>query len=141
VGLLVRADDESAVLPESQQHVTCRVDEVAVADVFPRHVADGVALDRTESARRGKSGSKIHLITDRNGVPLSVGVSGAGLHDSRGLEALVRGIPPDCSRRALHRRRRAELHVDKRYDYDRLRRWLRERGIRPCIARKGIEFS
>lgn len=41
---------------------------------------------------RGKLGSKIHLITDRNGLPLSLGVSGAHMHDSQGLEPLVRGI-------------------------------------------------
>jgi hypothetical protein len=28
---------------------------------------------------RGKSGSKIHLITDRNGLPLSLGISGANI--------------------------------------------------------------
>jgi transposase len=43
---------------------------------------------------RGKPGSKIHLITDRSGVPLSLGISGANMHDSLGLEPLVRGIPP-----------------------------------------------
>ncbi|MFF4567443.1 transposase, partial [Streptomyces sp. NPDC001435] len=30
---------------------------------------------------------------------------------------------------------------DKGYDYDHLRRWLRTRGIRHRIARKGIESS
>lgn len=55
---------------------------------------------------RGKSGSKVHLITDRNGVPLSLGISGANMHDSLGLEALVRGIPPIRSRRGPRRRRR-----------------------------------
>jgi hypothetical protein len=30
---------------------------------------------------RGKSGSKIYLITDRNGLPLSLGISGANMHD------------------------------------------------------------
>ncbi len=43
---------------------------------------------------RGKLGSKIHLICDRNGLPLPLGVSGANMHDSQGLEPLVRGIPP-----------------------------------------------
>lgn len=37
-------------------------------------------------------GSKILLITDRNGLPLSLAVSGANMHDSQRLEALVRGI-------------------------------------------------
>ena len=90
---------------------------------------------------RGKLGSKIHLITDRNGLPLSLGISGANMHDSQGLEPLVRGIPPIRSRRGPRRRRPAKLHADKGYDYDHLRRWLRKRGIRHRIARKGIESS
>jgi Transposase DDE domain. len=90
---------------------------------------------------RGKNGSKIHLITDRNGLPLSLGISGANLHDSQALKPLVRGIPPIRSRRGLRRRRPARLHADKGYDYDHLRKWLRQHGIRPRIARKGIESS
>lgn len=90
---------------------------------------------------RGKLGSKIHLLTDRNGLPLSLGISAANMHDSRGLKPLVRGIPPIRSRRGPRRRRPAKLHADKGYDYDHLRRWLRNRGIRHRIARKGVESS
>jgi transposase len=90
---------------------------------------------------RGKPGSKIHLITDRKGLPLSLGISTANLHDSQGLVPLVRGIPPIRSRRGPRRRRPGKLHGDKGYDYDHLRRWLRSRGIRHRIARKGIESS
>lgn len=90
---------------------------------------------------RGKFGSKIHLITERNGLPLSVGISGANMHDSLGLEPLVRGIPPIRSRRGPRRRRPGKLHADKAYDYAHLRRWLRGRGIKHRIARRGIESS
>lgn len=90
---------------------------------------------------RGKLGSKIHLVTDRNGLPLSLGISGANLHDSQGLEPRIRGIPPIRSRRGPRRRRPGKLHADKGYDYDHLRRWLRGRGIRHRIARKGVESS
>lgn len=90
---------------------------------------------------RGKKGSKIHLITERTGLPLSVGISGANLHDSQALQPLVRGIPPIRSRRGPRRRKPAKLHADKGYDYDHLRRWLRKRGITHRIARKGIESS
>ncbi|MFJ8312880.1 IS5 family transposase [Streptomyces sp. NPDC094147] len=90
---------------------------------------------------RGKYGSKIHLITERTGLPLSVGISGANLHDSQALEPLVRGIPPIRSRRGPRRRRPGKLHADKGYDYDHLRRWLRGRGIAHRIARRGIESS
>ncbi|GAA1217777.1 hypothetical protein GCM10009578_070470 [Streptomyces rhizosphaericus] len=81
------------------------------------------------------------MITERTGLPISIGISGANLHDSQALEPLVRGIPPIRSRRGPRRRRPAKLHGDKGYDYDHLRRWLRQRGIRHRIARKGIESS
>ncbi len=90
---------------------------------------------------RGKLGSKIHLVTDRSGLPLSLGISGANMHDSQGLEPLIRGIPPIRSRRGPRRRRPEKLHADKGYDYDHLRRWLRGRGIRHRIARRGMESS
>ncbi|MFF3243249.1 IS5 family transposase [Streptomyces sp. NPDC002870] len=90
---------------------------------------------------RGKSGSKIHLIVDRSGLPLSIGISAANLHDSQALIPLVRGIPPVRSRRGRRRRRPGKLHADKGYDYQHLRRWLSSRGIQHRIARKGIESS
>ncbi|GGW43489.1 IS5 family transposase [Streptomyces albaduncus] len=99
------------------------------------------ALDRTESDRPWQAGIEIHLITDRNGLPLSLGISGANLHDSLGPQPLVRGIPPIRSRRGPRRLRPAKLHADKGYDYDHLRKWLRKHRIRHRIARKGIESS
>ncbi len=90
---------------------------------------------------RGKYGSKIHLITERSGLPISVGISGANLHDSQALIPLVKGIPPIRSRRGRRRRKPGKLHADKGYDYAHLRRWLRERGITHRIARKGVESS
>jgi transposase len=90
---------------------------------------------------RGKKGSKIHLITERTGLPLAVAISAANVHDSLALERLVRSIPPIRSRRGPRRRRPAKLHGDKGYDYAHLRAFLRGRGIIPRIARRGIESS
>lgn len=93
------------------------------------------------SVDRGKHGSKIQLVTERTGLPLSVGSSGANTHDSQALIPLVQGIPPIRSRRGRRRRRPGKLHGDKGYDYDHLRQWLRSRGITPRIARKGTDSS
>lgn len=90
---------------------------------------------------RGKPGSKIHLITERTGLPIAVAISAANTHDSLALEPPVRSIPPIRSRRGPRRRRPAKLHGDKGYDYPRLRTFLRSRGIIPRIARRGIESS
>ncbi len=65
---------------------------------------------------RGKYGSKIHLITERTGLPLSDGISGANTHDSQTLIPLVQGMPPIRSRRGRRRRRPGKLYGDKGYD-------------------------
>ncbi|MFF4902657.1 IS5 family transposase [Streptomyces sp. NPDC001068] len=89
----------------------------------------------------GTKGSKIHLLVDRQGLPLSVGISAANLHDSQALIPLVRGIAPIRSRCGPRRRRPGKLHGDKGYDYRFLRCWLAARGIRHRLARKGVDSS
>jgi hypothetical protein len=78
----------------------------------------------------GKNGPKIHLITDRNGLPLSSSISGANVHDSLGLETARAGDTAGPLRRGPRRQLPAKLHAENGYDYDHLRRWLRKRGIR-----------
>ncbi|MFE2869866.1 IS5 family transposase [Embleya sp. NPDC059259] len=90
---------------------------------------------------RGKYGSKIHLLTERSGLPLSIGISGANTHDSQALIPLVEGIPPIRSRRGPRRRRPAKLHGDKAYDHRFIRAFLRQRRITHRIARRGIDSS
>jgi IS5 family transposase len=90
---------------------------------------------------RGKTGSKIHILSDRTGVPLSVAVSAANTNDASAFKPLVMAIPAVRSRRGPRRRKPAKLHADKAYDQADLRNWLRARGIAVRIARKGIESS
>jgi hypothetical protein len=90
---------------------------------------------------RGKSGSKVHVLSDRAGIPLSVAVSAANTNDSFALKPLVKAIPAIRSRRGPRRRKPAKLHADKAYDHEELRKWVRDRGIIVRIARKGIETS
>jgi IS5 family transposase len=101
----------------------------------------GGSLTGPSPVDRGKTGSKLHILTDRGGLPLVVAVSAANTHDSQALEPLVKGIPAIRSRRGPRRRRPAKLHADKGYDFDHLRRFLRRRGITDRIARPGVESS
>lgn len=48
---------------------------------------------------RGKKGSKLHVLSDAQGIPLAVAGSGANMHDSLALKPLIRGIPAVRSRR------------------------------------------
>ncbi|MFE7980812.1 transposase [Streptomyces cellulosae] len=90
---------------------------------------------------RGKHGSKIHLITERTGLPLSVGISGANLHDSQAPNPPGQGhttdpLPPRTTvpqagkapRRQEIRLRPPAAMVTRAWHYHR-------------IARKGIETS
>lgn len=90
---------------------------------------------------RAKPGSKIHVLSDRGGVPLSVAVSAANTPDGVALKPLVLGIPAIRSRRGPRRRKPGKLHADKAYDSAELREWVRQRGIAVRIARRGIESS
>jgi transposase len=90
---------------------------------------------------RGKPGSKIHVLSDRAGLPLAVAVSAANTNDASALKPLVMAIPAIKSRRGPRRRKPAKLHADKAYDQIELRAWVRDRGIAVRIARKGIESS
>lgn len=87
---------------------------------------------------RGKTGSKIHALADRAGLPLVVGILAANTNDHEALRPLVKAIPPVRSRRGPRRRRPAKLHADKAYNVAELRVWLRRHGI---IPRRGIESS
>ncbi|MGJ6964948.1 IS5 family transposase [Streptosporangium sp. G11] len=113
----------------------CAIDSVSV------RAMKGGKLTGPNPVDRGKPGSKIHLITERTGLPISVAISAANTHDSQELQPLVRGIPPIRSPRGPRRRRPAKLHGDKGYDYPHLRTFLRSRRIAPRIARRGIESS
>ncbi|WP_434096225.1 IS5 family transposase [Streptosporangium roseum] len=113
----------------------CAIDSVSVRAV------KGGDLTGPGPVDRGKPGSKIHLITERTGLPIAVAISAADTHDSLALEPLVRSIPPIRSRRGPRRRRPAELHGDKGYDHPRPRTFLRSRGIISRIARRGVESS
>ena len=43
---------------------------------------------------RGKLGSKHHVLTDANGIPLSDTLTGANRHDSTQLMPMLEAIPP-----------------------------------------------
>ncbi|WP_443072886.1 hypothetical protein [Streptomyces sp. S465] len=51
------------------------------------------------------------MLSDAQGIPLRVAVSGANMHDSLALEPLIRGIPAVRSRWGPRRRRPVKLRV------------------------------
>jgi IS5 family transposase len=90
---------------------------------------------------RGKPGSKLHLVCDAGGLPLTAAVTAANVADTTMFQAVVDDIPPVRTPSGRRRARPGKLHADKGYDSRANRAHLRHRGIRSRIARRGIESS
>ena len=75
---------------------------------------------------------------------MAVQLSAANVHDSKLLEPLVDAVEPirrPTGEPGRPRKRPAKLHGDKGFDYPHLRQALRQRGITPRMARRGVESS
>jgi IS5 family transposase len=68
-------------------------------------------------------------------------VTAANVNDTTMFEAVVDDVPPVWTPSGRRRTRPAKLHADKGYDSRANRSYLRRRGIRARIARRGVESS
>jgi transposase len=68
-------------------------------------------------------------------------VTAANVNDTTMFEAVVADLPPVRTPAGRRRTRPGKVHADKGYDSHANRAYLRRRGIRPRIARRGIESS
>lgn len=87
---------------------------------------------------RARLGSKHHMVVDRYGTPLAVTLTGGNRHDVTQLLPPLDAIPPIRGRRGRPRRKPRRLYADRGYDFDKYRRLLWKRGIKPVIARRGV---
>ena len=86
---------------------------------------------------RGRSGSKLHLVCDGGGLPLTAVVTAANVNDTTMFQAVMDDVPPIRTPAGRRRTRPAKVHADKGYDSRANRTYLRRRGIRARIARRG----
>lgn len=81
---------------------------------------------------RGKLGTKRHLLTDKNGIPLSVVITTANTHDMkaaiRTLDSMVLRKRPDDIQ---------NLCLDKGYDFLEIEQQALNRGYTPHIRHRG----
>ncbi|QCP54114.1 IS5 family transposase [Trinickia violacea] len=88
-------------------------------------------------ADRARPGSKHHLITEAQGIPLAVILTGANRNDVTQLQALVDAIPPIGGKRGRPLSKPQIVQGDRGYDHDKYRRPLHAAGIATEIARRG----
>ncbi len=81
-------------------------------------------------------------MVDRRGIPLTVKLTAANVHDSMVFEELLDSIEPiKRPGRGRPRKRPEKLHADKAYDDKKCARALKKRGIKRRMARKGVEST
>jgi transposase len=85
---------------------------------------------------RGKKGSKHHAVVDARGVPLAATVTAANTPDVNELLEVVDQVPDVGGKRGRPRCRPEVLYGDRAYDSQPHREALRDRGIRPKLARR-----
>jgi transposase len=89
----------------------------------------------------GRPGTRRHIVTDSRGIPLTVRLTGANVHDSRMLEPLPDAIAPRAGQARQAASSARKVACRQGYDYARRRRAGTKRRIKHRIARKGIESS
>jgi transposase len=88
-----------------------------------------------------RPGSKHHVLTDGQGIPPAVSLTGGNRNDVTQLLLLRDKVPAVAGVVGRPRRRPDALLADRSYDHDKYRRLLWARGIHPVIAERGVEHG
>src|SRR5215470_4341854 len=80
----------------------------------------------------GGFSTKIHLLSDSNGIPLDATLTPGQTHESTQVETVMEQITIERASGRTRRRPR-RLAADRAYDAMRIRHFLRMRGIKPII--------
>src|SRR5512144_1079207 len=90
---------------------------------------------------RGKSGSKHHVMTDAQGVPLAATVTAANVNEVTQVFQVLTDIPPVGGKPGPKRQKPERLQGDRGYDSEPVRRLLRWLGITPVLAARNTEHG
>jgi transposase len=90
---------------------------------------------------RGKSGSKHHLMTDAQGIPLSATTTAANVNEVTQVFEVLAEMPPVGGKPGPKRRKPERLQGDRGYDSEPVRRGLRRSGITPLLAARRTEHG
>jgi transposase len=88
---------------------------------------------------RAKSGSKHHVITDANGIPLASSVTAANVNDVTEFAPLFNKIPPVAGKVGHPRKKPDAMQGDLAYDSEPHRQGLRQIGVEPVLPEKEID--
>jgi transposase len=90
---------------------------------------------------RGKSGSKHHVLTDGQGIPLAATVTAANVNEVTQVFQVLDAMPPVGGKPGPKRRKPERLQGDRGYDAEPVRQRLRGMGIIPVLAERQTEHG
>jgi transposase len=90
---------------------------------------------------RAKLGSKLHEITDAQGVPLATRMTAANVNEVEELLPLVDAVPPIAGQVGHPRRRPDKLQGDRAYQSAAKEEELRRRTIAPVVGHRRTEHG
>ena len=77
------------------------------------------------------------MLTDANGIPLSIAVSGANTHDMKMARETLESM--QAKRPKPTKKKKQNMCLDKGYDYDEVRDMVEEFGYTAHIPKRGTE--
>jgi transposase len=90
---------------------------------------------------RSKSGSKHHVMTDAQGIPLAATVTAANVNEVTQVFHVLTSMPPVGGKPGPKRQKPDRLQGDRGYDSEPVRRLLRWLGITPILAARYTEHG
>jgi len=90
---------------------------------------------------RRKSGSKHHVLTDAQGIPLNATVTAANVNEVTQVFPVLLGMPPVGGKSGPKRQKPARLQGDGGYDSGPVRQLLRGLGITPVLAERNRDHG
>ena len=84
---------------------------------------------------RGKLGTKRHILTDGQGIPLSVVITAANTHD---MKAVIRTLNNIVFERSSHKmyEEKQNLYLDKGYDFPEIENEVIKKGYCPHVRHR-----
>ena len=83
------------------------------------------------------TGTKIHVAVESNGLPISVVMSPANIHDSTKFIDVIENISEYLDDDSIEQT--AFCFADKGYDSDTIREYLKNKNITPCIPKRNLK--
>jgi transposase len=111
-----------------------------VDSTHARALGGGEKTGKNPTDRR-KLGTKHHIVTDAQGLPLAVTITGSNVPDVKEVLHAVDAIPDVGGKVGHPQKRPDELYADRAYDSEPHRQELRKRGISARIPHRRTEHG